>query len=618
MSNTTDKIKLYDTYINKKFKNQINNILILDSYNDLIIEWLFYNFCNGNKQSKIYCVNNWTIMKNKLMFLDVNIDLISEKINSTILGLNKYFNQIKIYDDKNEKNKIFDFYEEKINFNIVYINTAINTTNFFMDIVFIFSLLNENGIIIFDNYNLYKNNENVCDRDHVSKIALETFLHLHDDQINILYYKDQLVIEKKKYPDKLFNIISNIKTCDFLHKIDIKNTDNLLYNFKTSSNINNMEKKYGFDEEYIKIFSDSLYNVYSDKYVKYQLHSLLDWSYDFNVIYNSLNNKILNDTIKYNYDPYNKFKLLYLMTTKNADNSLFEVICKIKNNNFINQKKSISFLTISHTPRTDPDYNRNIEKFLMKEFNVPVSKFYRIDNYIFGENSEYVCAFKSIDEISKITKKINNKIDILSISLDMKTYPSMNRSSFEKNYTIELFNSILFSLMNSAIDGCSVIVFFIPLSELSMQLLWILKKYYKNIYFTCNNYTRITTTGQKLIATNFIGIDNIELEKIKEIGNKMYECDKLYHSGESTKFIYSILQIDESNIQYKKFCNSVTKYNKKKIKMIIDYNKIWYSVISYLENDKNEEEKKIKLKNLLFTIQIRFIWEWIEINKIID
>ena len=47
MSNTENKIKLYNKFIEEYFKNKNNNILILDSYNNLIIEWLFFNFCTN-------------------------------------------------------------------------------------------------------------------------------------------------------------------------------------------------------------------------------------------------------------------------------------------------------------------------------------------------------------------------------------------------------------------------------------------------------------------------------------------------------------------------------------------------------------------------------------------
>ena len=211
MSNTENKIKLYNKFIEEIFKDKNNNILILDSYNNLIIEWLFFNFCT-NKDSKIYCVNNWNKIINKINFLDINIEIIKENINLTNKKLNKYYNQIKIYDEnimyyqkidinyekKNTNNEIFNLYKEQIFFNIVYINTSIDAINLFMNINFIFNLLNENGVIILDNYNLYKNEENLY-KDHTAKVGLDTFLHLYSDQINILYYDEQLIIEKKTY-----------------------------------------------------------------------------------------------------------------------------------------------------------------------------------------------------------------------------------------------------------------------------------------------------------------------------------------------------------------------------------------------------------------------------------
>ena len=629
MSNTENKIKLYNKFIEENFKDKNNNILILDSYNNLIIEWLFFNFCT-NKESKIYCVNNWNKIINKINFLDINIEIIKENINLTNTKLNKYYNRIKIYDEnimyyqkidinyekKNTYNEIFKLYKEKIFFNIVYINTSIDAINLFMNINFIFNLLNENGVIILDNYNLYKNEENLY-KVHTAKIGLDTFLHLYTDQINILYYDEQLIIEKKTYFNELFKNISKNDSCDFLYKVDNINNDNLIYDLIISNNKKQFEKKYGFDDKYIEIFNKLHKNLDYTKYLKYDLNFLIMGQHDFNFIYNSLTGNILNDTIKYNYDPYNKFRLLYAITNKNEDNYIYEIICKIKNNNlFFPNKKKISLLNISRYEKLDEYHNSNIEQCLINNFEVSESKYYRIDN-ILRENSEYVCSFKNIDEICKLSSTINSKIDILNLTIEIKEDESIKKYNYELNYTINFFHTILFSLMIQEKGGCSAMLFFLPLTNRSMQLLWILKKYYKNIYFSCNNYCNITTTGNRLIATDFIGIDNIELEKLKEIGNKMYECNELYFTNKSNKFIDSILKIDESNIKYKKFCESVTKFNLKKIKMIFNNNKLFYDIICYLKDESVLEELKIKLKNLIFTIQVKNLWEWLEKYKVI-
>ena len=610
MSNTENKIKLYNKFIEPKFKNKNNNILILDSYNNLIIEWLFYTFCYS-PDSKIYCLNNWNMFVNKINFLDINIEIIEEKLYIMLNKLNKYNDQIKIYDENNKQNKIFKLYKENIFFNIIYINAAIDSINLFINIIFIFGLLNERGIIILDNYNLYNNTDN----DHAAGIALESFLHLYGDQINILYYKTQIIIEKKKYMSDLFKNISKINTGGSLYKLDAVNNDELIYNFTLSDSLKSFEKQYGFDEEDIKIFY-KLYNIDSQKYIKYEFNSLLVWDYDFNIIYKSLTNKILNDSIKYNYDPYYKLKILYSLTIHNTDNMLYDIICKINNNNlFISDTGTLSLSSMCYYTRPD-EYNNNIEKYLIKKFDVIKSKYYRIDNES-RSNSEYISSINSVSEICKITKKINNKIDIIFMSSPSIKKPLTEKYDYEKNYTTLFYYNILFSLMNQSINGCSVIEFFSPLCKISTQLLWIIKKYYKNIYFFCNNYTNIIKTGYIIIATNFIGIPDLELEKIKKIGINIYESTEIHNEVETNEFVYSILKIDDSNIPYKNFCDLITQYNLKKIKIIINYNKLLYEVINYLENNNNSKKLKIKLKNLIFTIQLKNIYMWIENNKVI-
>ena len=86
--------------------------------------------------------------------------------------------------------------------------------------------------------------------------------------------------------------------------------------------------------------------------------------------------------------------------------------------------------------------------------------------------------------------------------------------NYEKYYTLQLFYQILFCLNNQNENGCGIIMSFTFFNDITIQLLFILKKYYKKLIFTNYKSNSFYTTSTKIIASNFKGIDKNELKNI--------------------------------------------------------------------------------------------------------
>lgn len=168
------------------------------------------------------------------------------------------------------------------------------------------NLLKENGVIIFHNYQMYKL-DNKIKRYRIPQINVDTILHLFIDQIKILFSDDFYIIKKIKHKNDIYEKVSSIPIYTCFAKIDTENNNKLNFNLILKNSHDKPNEKYGFDckvQNIIKIL-DSKTCI---KHKNYDLNKLLTWYYNFNVIYHSFSQNMLNLIVKYDYDPYENFK----------------------------------------------------------------------------------------------------------------------------------------------------------------------------------------------------------------------------------------------------------------------------------------------------------------------
>lgn len=178
--------KSWNTHLSK-FTNKKINILEIGCYKGEATKWFLDNLCN-NTESKVYCVDTW---KGSPEYGDLDFKKIENIFNKTIKNTKKDKQIIKIkmlsYDALLKLNL------KKIMFDIIFIDASHEAIDVLQDAILSWNILNENGIIIFDDYlwNLLN------DYHFRPKIAIDSFINIYKTQLNILYKGYQVIIEKK-------------------------------------------------------------------------------------------------------------------------------------------------------------------------------------------------------------------------------------------------------------------------------------------------------------------------------------------------------------------------------------------------------------------------------------
>jgi hypothetical protein len=607
MSDECDKFKIWKKHTNDVIK-KASNILCFNSSTFSVPEW-FINTTLSKKNIKIYIVNtlqhNYT---NKFQ---------QSRMES---GVNNYHELIKNADVNNttivydESDYLQYIYLLDTKFDFIYIDTSKELDKLFTILLCFMNLLKEDGVIIFDNYQMYEL-DNKIKRYRIPQINVDTILHLFKDQIKILFNDGFYIIKKIKHKNDIYEKVASIQTYSCFAKIDVENNDKLKFNLILKNDPDKPNEKYGFDnkvQNIIKILDSKT----SIKHNNYDLNKLLTWYYNFNVIYHSFSQNILNLIIKYDYDPYENFKKLFVLTYKNTGNHLFEYLSFISKYDVINKKNyndKICLLDMNYAVVSD-EQNYRVKSFVKNLFNVNECKFYDID-YNMRDNSKYKSQLHDIDEIITFSSKLKNKIDIININTSLHKIKGLDISHllYEEHFSVSFFYTLIFILINQQKGGTFSTTIFSIHKNVTIQILWIIKKYYETIYFVPMNSSFKRDIGIKVVGKNFKGINSSELDELINIAKKINEK---YDDWENNnyKFIDSIINISV-NKNYEKFINDIIKYNTIKKNITENYLVIWKNIINSLESlDKNE---KNKFENFIFTIQLKNLSYWIDTYKVV-
>ena len=229
---------------------------------------------------------------------------------------------------------------------------------------------------------------------------------------------------------------------------------------------------------------------------------------------------------------------------------------------------------------------------------------YNINNKIYNYN-----------DIKNIKNKINKKIDIIMISLTSGNFVNnIKRIDYEKYYSIQLFNSLLFALTCQNINGCFVTISFTFMTQATIDILTIIKKYYKYLYLTCFNSSKKTTTSTKIIANGFLGISDLELKELINISFEISDNIKQYDNYDDVnikRFIHKIIKKNEN----KNFIEKIIKFSIQKNNLTIQINKIWQKLICFIKKNKIIE---YKIKDFIYTLQLKNFFWWIIKYKILQ
>ena len=208
--------------------------------------------------------------------------------------------------------------------------------------------------------------------------------------------------------------------------------------------------------------------------------------------------------------------------------------------------------------------------------------------------------------------KTQKKYDCLYINLG--TVNDIITEIFKKNHNFRsnLLMGVILCLNMQNNNGCCF--FRIPLgfSKFTIQVIYILKKYYKKVILT-NIYSSKIGLVVGLYLIDFVGINNEELEEFNIIKNKMRENKDYF--GNNNKIIESIFDIDEQNVNYNLIRMFLLKFENDKIDDINHFLSIQINKSKFIENKKNSEEEKKNIINNLFKSYIQQLYFYLYSNN---
>ena len=591
----------FDIYLSK-FVNNKNNILEINDDKGYVTKWFLNNLCN-NKKSLIISIDSWNKSEEyKNYKITINEHIFNKNINNSgrELQVNKMKmntdNAIKIIKNNNKTEKIF---------NIIYIDASYFNESLMSNCVLAFELLEDNGIMIFDDYNW----DDINNEFFYTKITIDSFLYTFKTKITILNNKYQIILQKniininnknKEYY-KLYNSIENYSTCDLWYEIDNYLSQEINIKLKLEDNPNNYIMKYGDNNVYKNILNNNIINTFNNYYNKYQLNTLLTVYTDLSILYKKLPTIINNEIIKYDFNPFEIINKLKLIIGNNTENIFYETISKAINNNLLNKNdiKSLNVINFSYFEKNDKHI---IIDYLKKKFNI---------NKIILKNIS--SKMYNIDELKKIVNSINKKQDIIIISLFTEKLLNIDKYDTEKYYTLQFLYCILLVLSLAKIGSCGVIFTFSFFTEISIELLWILKKYYKKIFLSCHSTTDMCSRITKIYVSDFMGINDNELNNLYNIANNISTYNKKYddYDNKKYKYITKILNINKNTQEYLNFENKIIDFNFKNIKIIKKNILLWYDIVTFLNDINKNDNQKNKLKEIIIEKQITVLFSWI-------
>jgi len=479
MSKLKTNLKHWDKYLFPLVDKKIN-CLDIGAYTGENTCWMLTNLCT-NPYSKVFSIDKWKSCDDCSEYkeytdkiekkFDKNVEETGEKDKNVKINMTSSKAIIKL---KDTGLIIFDF---------IFIDASHQAKDVLSDAILSWDILNENGILIFDDYEW----DNVKGEIFKPKEAIDTFIKLFNLQLKVLHVGYQYILKKINQRD--------------YSKPKLNNYYNLLdeINFYKSKNIEDVI----LDQDTI---DDLDFKINIQKY-KFKDYDIPDVNKNFS------NYVFLQEIYDYGYiKQYKLFELLIKKYIKNISFKQFLISSNIDKNTFI--------------------LNRITDINLINKY---------IDNN--GLLNYYLNNTSSQSKYNKIIKsKIKKKIDINNeYIINFNIYNKMikDQTKYDLIY-FGIFDNTILRTVNS-IDNIGILYFIgIALNKqnyngnliittefykdinLICNCIYILKKYYKKVIIK-NKVGLNIGISFYIIATNFIGINDDDKNKINLLIKEVYE-----------------------------------------------------------------------------------------------
>ena len=484
--------------------------------------------------------------------------------------------------------------KDNYRFSFIYLDENLEITEDYLSyLVLCWACLNSNGYILIHNKKLSN--------------AVPLFLKIYGNFVKLIMSQGMYMLKKTKLSKEIYKSISNytLRSCQYTLSTPIKSKYDIDIHFTTS--ISPYSSKFGYNKELEKQISSIdpyLITNSSNKNLKILINSFMhrtNKQYTTTSLQYKLYKKLIKNqqaTRKKSTQPY-YYMVSYIQSiVENPVNiTIAESLLSIKKYELISKPKSI--LTI--TPFSNA-YNNRFKELANSIFETDLEFF---NHQMFFQNSPLSTnSLKDVEEIKEMIQ-LNDKCDIIIIVLlDGKCYDKLqhNYLTYEQHYTIFLFHSILAILSSQNMGGCAVIRSSTFFTEPSIQLLWLLKKYYTNITVVAPyNLGAVASTVTSVYVSGFKGISQKELNILFDASKKME--DKIKDIYGDTYYISNILDIPSSP-EYDKFIQDIIHMNK--------INQLYiHSELSLISDMVTQIGLGENLDNICLIKQVEILIQWI-------
>jgi predicted O-methyltransferase YrrM len=527
--------KHWDKYLSKFVGKKIN-CLDIGSYTGDSTCWMLNNLCS-NPYSRVFSVDTWEGSPEYTNYTNE----IENKFDKAIEKTNRKDQHVKMKMTSSKaliKLKEFGF----IIFDFIFIDASHEAKDVITDAILSWDILNEEGILIFDDYKWDKLKE-----EHFRpKLAIDAFVATFKPQLKTLYMGYQYIIEKINIRDyakpeledyyKLVDRINKYKYEKFTYLYEDIIEENINFKLELSNEI-----------EDIKLVPQINKNINN--------YDLLGKIFNINThISNAILNKQIDNNIIKNITQFLNLTNDDILLFTHININLYDYIRSISNND--------TKIFINHSLFNNEIFNMiyNIMKLKYKikvSFNNLIIDNFEIYNELLNKEKKYDYIFFGYNKLNNDNNNIKIKYIILVIYISLAI-------NMQKPKGILLI----------------YIPYFINQNIVS-QSIYLLKKYYKSVILT-NLTTTNFGTNYIIKCTNFLNV--IDQDKIK-----LNELIKEIYLVMNNNNINSFLLLDNN-----KYINDVNIIINNKYKSMVNTLKLYNDIYNFSNN-------KYKLQILLFT-----------------
>ncbi len=511
--------KHWDQYLSKFVGKKIN-CLDIGSYTGDSTCWMLNNLCT-NQYSRVFSIDTWEGSPEYTNYTSEIENKFDEAVEKT--GKKDQHVKMKMSSSKALfKLKEFGF----IIFDFIFIDASHEARDVITDAILSWDILNNEGILIFDDYKWDKLKE----EHYRPKIAIDSFVQMFKQQLKTLYIGYQYIIEKIQIREndkpeltdyyKLIDQINKYKYDNFEYIYEDVINEEILYKLEMSiepkeeiriipqinKNINN------------HLFIEKIFNINDSSFYKYFLEKTFD-------------NKIINNIL---LELNISIDVLLLF----VDIPFIKILI-YKNNNtqyfFIN----------------DEYLNNNIIKHIYKHYNINNKIKITFNNIIIDNN----IIFNKLISYSE-------KYNFILFGYNSKLHLSDNKFKY---ISLLIYIAVAINIQKKEGTLMIYVPYYINYNIVS-QSIYLLKKYYKSIKIINRNTTNIGI-NYILICTNFLTIDNNKKNQLNVLINNIFNNinNKIYYINSFLNVSNNIYENDIKliiNNKYKKIMNLLYLYNK--------------------------------------------------------